>query len=81
MAKSFKDYLDSLSEDDSEIKDLYDSDDDCCDDEEDDEEDDEVSESAQVQLDLLKQIQPKLAQAPLSVLKQILKRLETASDE
>lgn len=77
--KSFSDYLRSLSEEDEDVKDLYD---DCKEGDDDDEDlddgdDEDIKESAQVQLDLLKQIQPKLSQAPLNVLKQILKRLES----
>jgi len=74
MSISFKDYLCKLSEGCDDIENLND---DCeesgC--------DDEVTESAQVQLDLLKQIQPLLAKAPLSTLKQVLKRLESNIDE
>ena len=80
--ESFSDYLKSLTEEEEgEVKDLHDcregdEKDDDLEDEKDDEDGDDIKESAQIQLDLLKQIQPKLSQAPLNVLKQVLKRLE-----
>lgn len=86
--KSFSEYLNRLCEEDEEKK-LQDLNDDCddgdCDDgdcdDEGDEDDDEITESAQLQLELLQQIQPKLAKAPLNVLKQVLKRLSANDDE
>ena len=78
--KSFSEYLNSLCEEDEEKK-LQDLNDDCDDGDCDDEDDDEITESAQLQLELLQQIQPKLAKAPLNVLKQVLKRLSTNDDE
>ena len=83
--ESFSEYLASLyeGEDDKKLQDLNDDCDDCDDEkgETGDDEDDDVNESAQVQLDLLKQIQPKLANAPLSLLKRVLKLLEAGTEE
>lgn len=78
--KSFSEYLNSLCEEDEENK-LQDLNDDCDEGDCGDEDDDKITESAQLQLELLQQIQPKLAKAPLNVLKQVLKRLSTNDDE
>ena len=86
MARSFRDYLENLYEDD---EDRFDEDDDLDDDfdeendfdEDDDEDVCESQGSPAIVLGLIKEIQPRLTNAKLSTLKRVLRILDKDDDE